>query len=70
MTLSDLFPESNEYKRQIKNPFPATDVLRCIQTEALIAAVAASNIANGITLSEDDKKRLIVAASRIEGCYD
>lgn len=47
MELSDLFPERNEYSKPIKNPFPAADVLRCIQSEAFIVAVIASAIARG-----------------------
>ena len=70
LTLSDLFPESNEYRRSVRNPFPATDVLRCIQAEAYIVAVASCNLANGITPSNEDLQRLVVAASRIGASYE
>jgi hypothetical protein len=70
MKLSDLFPESDEYRKLIKNPFPATDVLRCIQTESLIVATAALNIAKGKLLDKEDLDRLVLAASRIGACYD
>lgn len=71
LTLSDLFPpkESTDSK-PIKNPFPAVSVLRCIQSEALIVATAACNIANGIMLSDQDLERLVLAASRIGACYE
>ncbi len=70
MDLSDLFPESSEYRKPIKNVFPAVDILRCIQSEVLIAATAAPKIANGTTLSQEDISRLMLAASRIGGAYD
>ena len=71
LNLSDLFPpKESTYASPIKNPFPAAGVLRCIQTESLIVATAACNIANGITLSEEDLRRLVLAATRIGGAYE
>ncbi len=70
MELSDLFPKSDEYSKPLKNPFPAIDVLRCIQNEALLVAVIASDLAKGGQITEDRKKRLIIAASRIGGSYE
>lgn len=70
LSLSDLFPKELCFSKPIKNPFPAASVLRCIQTEALIVVVAASNIAKGMKLSNEDLQRLVVAASRIGACYD
>ncbi|SFK87409.1 CHC2 zinc finger [Nitrosomonas aestuarii] len=71
MEISDLFPEQREYSTQniSKNPFPAADVLRCIQVEALIVAMAASDIAKDIPLSDKQKNRLLIAAARIGGAY-
>lgn len=70
LSLSDLFPKESAYSKPIKNPFPAANVLRCIQTEALIVVVSACNIANGLTLSSEDLERLILAAARIGACYE
>lgn len=70
LELADLFPESNEYSRPSKNPFPAADILRCIQSEAMIVAIAACDIARGLMLSDSDKKRILLAASRIGGAYE
>lgn len=70
LSLSDLFPKESTYSSPIKNPFPAASVLRCIQTEALIVVTAACNIANGVTLSNEDLQRLVLAASRIGGAYE
>jgi hypothetical protein len=46
MQLHDLFPETSEQRKPIKNPFPATDVLRCIQREALIITIIAIRVFN------------------------
>src|SRR4051812_48596704 len=44
LTFSDLFPDrGNEHHvRGERRPFPAMDVLRCIEFEALLAATSAS----------------------------
>lgn len=55
--------------KPIKNPFPATDVLRAIQNEALIASVAAANLAHGEKLSMADRERLMLASQRIQAAY-
>ena len=71
LSLSDLFPprEAN-HSTPIKNPFPASAVLRCIQSETLIVATAACNMANGVVLIKEDLERLVIAASRIGGAYE
>lgn len=70
LSLTDLFPprESN-HSTPIKNPFPASSVLRCIQSETLIVVTAACNIANGAVLLDQDRQRLVIAASRIGASY-
>lgn len=70
MDLSDLFPKESGYSKPTKNPFSASSVLRCVQSEALIVVIAALNIANGMTLSKEDLGRLVTAASRIGGAYE
>lgn len=71
LSLNDLFPprEAN-HSAPIKNPFPASSVLRCIQSEALIVVTAACNMANGAVLLKEDRERLVTAASRIGACYE
>lgn len=62
-----LFP-----RRRIENapserrPFPAADVLAALADEAHLVAVAAANIAQGVSLTDDDRARLMTAAERIE----
>lgn len=66
LELSDLFPERPTHRgKSERRPFPATDVLRAIEHEALIVAVAASHLGNGGELSVEDRKRLLLASSRL-----
>lgn len=70
LSLTDLFPTQSNYSAPIKNPFPASSVLRCIQSEALIVVTAACNMANGVVLLKEDLERLMIAAERIGGAYE
>lgn len=65
MEWSEFFPEG-VHSVPLKRAFPAADVLHALADEALIVAVAASNVANGVELTKEDKDRLMVAAGRIE----
>ena len=68
MKVQDLFPPSpgpREIMRTAKMPFSYADALRCISFEALLAATAACNLANGHPLTDVDKNRLLVASRRI-----
>jgi hypothetical protein len=72
LDLSDLFPPREigvgEGKPE-RRPFPAIDILRCIASEALVVMMAAKSLLSG-SLSEADRKRLIVAVSRIHQAMD
>lgn len=46
-------------------PLPPRAALEVLGFESLVVAVAAGNIAHGLTLTEADRKRLATAASRI-----
>lgn len=73
LRLDDLFPPRDERlhaRRGERRPFPAADVLRAVDREALIVAVAASTLGNGGVLTADDRARLIVAASRIAAALE
>jgi len=70
LSLTDLFPKESTHSKPTRTPFPATAILRCIQTEALIVTTAALNISDGKLLTNEDLKRLVLAASRIGACYD
>ena len=49
-----------------RHPFSAKDILESVRYEALIVSVAASTIAHGETLVEDDHKRLMLASRRLQ----
>ena len=68
MNLSDLFPPNDKlshHKPRVKNAFYATDLLRVIEFESVLVSVAASNIANGVKLTDNDRSRLRKAQERI-----
>jgi len=68
LDLTDLFPprsEAHSVKGE-RRPFPAADVLKCVAFEALLVASAASAEANGYPLSDADRARLLLAASRVQ----
>lgn len=47
------------------SPLPARAALEVLAYEAMIVAVAAANLARGVSLSDDDRARLMVCAGRI-----
>lgn len=67
MDAADLFPPSVEYDKRGRSKIYAADVLQAIAFEADIVAISASQLAQGITLSEADNQRLQIAASRLAG---
>lgn len=67
LELSDLFPPRPvEHARPMRRPFNSNDVLRAAAFEALVASVAASNVAQGKTLTQVDRERLVTAAARLQ----
>lgn len=52
-------------KPQKPTPLPARAALEVLQHEAMLTAVAATNVSRGIKLSEADRIRLLQAACRI-----
>lgn len=69
LELSDLFPEDSRaigHANPEHRPFPAADVLRCLNLEALVVSAAARTILDGKTLNDDDQERLMTAFRRIE----
>jgi len=65
LQFSDLFPEPLGQFKSMRRPFPAADVLEAVATEAQIAALVASDIAAGRSVSTSDRERLGVAVSRL-----
>ena len=66
LTLSDLFPRRlSHHAKPERRPFPAADVLRALSEEALVVASAGVSMLAG-SFTENDRKRLILAVSRIQ----
>lgn len=66
LTFDALFPDRLvDNAKPFRRPFPAGDVLAALSTEAMIVAVAASNIQQGVELSAVDHERLWTATNRI-----
>ena len=70
-----LYPEKliAHHVRPERHPFNARDILEAVGFEALVVSVAASTIARGETLVEDDCERLILASRRLQAawsCHD
>ena len=68
LTVADIMPErlpDHQYK-PIRKPFPAADVLEMLRTESMIVWLAGCQMAEGKILDAETKKRLCVAAARIE----
>ncbi len=69
ISFAHLFPpqplQSHSYS-PVRRPFVTGDILRAIGFEVLLVAVAACNIAKGITLTTEDLERLILASGRIQ----
>lgn len=67
LEMDALFPPrtSDHRRRGERSPFPAMDVLRAVEWEALIIAAAGSFLGNGGVQSDEDRARLILASTRI-----
>ena len=66
LELSDLF--SNEVPidghKSLSKPFPAADILHCLNREAIFLLVCAETLAKGKKFEESDKDRLYLSATR------
>jgi hypothetical protein len=66
-----LFPARPiEDGKRVHRPFSPLEALRCVAFEATLAAVAASNVAQGVPMSEEERARLHTAAVRISHALD
>lgn len=57
--------DGKSYKPQKPTALPPRAALEVLGFEATVVAVAACNLAAGVTLDDDDRKRLMVCAGRI-----
>lgn len=70
--LGDIGTAARAWQRQNRRPraLSAREALIALQFETLLIGVAASNLVNGVELSEDDYERLMLACSRITAISD
>lgn len=59
-----------DYSDRRERSFTAREGLIALEFEALLVAVAASNLAAGVELSADDRRRLLLASTRITTIMD
>lgn len=66
LELKDLFPERPDFHKSTRasQRWVPRDVIRALSDEVVLVVVAAETLANGQSLTADDRKRLVTAASR------
>ena len=71
LEFADIMPDKAEgsFKKD-KKPFYAMDILGIIKFEATLTYIYASNMAEGLTLTSEDRERLLLATSRINHAYE
>lgn len=70
LEISDLFPPRETHAHPDRRPWRASDLITLAAHEALIVAVGASRLAQGIALSDVDRSRLTQAAGRLQGIHE
>lgn len=66
MDFDALFPETiKHHVKPLRRPFPAADVLEMVVRETEFVAVCAGNIRQGVSLNEEDYKRLWISVERL-----
>lgn len=75
LELKDLFPEPladhrRKPVRDRRHQHAASDALKLLAHESLVALVAADNLVNGVTLTDADRERLSEAVARIRAARD
>jgi hypothetical protein len=70
LAFEDLYPPQTRHGCSVRRPFHTIDVLRCVAFEALVVCAAASRLAKGAMLSEADRHRMLLAASRLQAATE
>jgi len=68
LEFNDLFPQDHALfhrAKPVRRAFNANDVLALVQFETRLVALAALNISHGIELSDQDRKRVLLSAERL-----
>ena len=71
LTFGDLYPStSHAHLAPVKRPFNASDALSAIAFEITFACHCANMMAQGVTLPESDRDRLLLCASRLNAAME
>jgi len=72
LELSDLFPEKIDTicGKSLSKPFPAADILHCLNSEVTFLIICAAALAKGQKLEERDRGRLYLSASRFRSAME
>lgn len=66
LEFADLYPSPASFHLPVKKkPWNAYDVLCCLLNEVLVAWIIASDFANNQTISENERKRLLLCVTRL-----
>lgn len=65
MTFSDLMPENVGNHKRVSKLFYASDILQILAYESSLVYFYALDLSKGKSLSEEDRKRLLLSISRI-----
>jgi len=66
LSFSDLYPDKpGTFRKPVKRPFNASDVLSLMAFESSVAVVACSDFISSGSIGDDDFERLLVAAQRL-----
>jgi hypothetical protein len=67
LEMADLFPPRplGHAVKGERRPVPSGDVLRAVEREALIVAIAAATLGSGGALTDIDRARLVIASQRL-----
>lgn len=73
LTFADVMPEcigSDHAYKPMQKRFDAGQFLRVLRSEAVLVAIAAENISEGIKISDEDRDRVFNASCRIRAAAD
>ena len=69
LTFNDIVPKRLGDFKPVSKPFNPYAVLKAISNETLLVALAGLEVANGKTLPQEDKDRLMIAVNRLREAY-
>jgi hypothetical protein len=69
LTFDDIVPKRLGDFKPVSKPFNPYAVLKAISNETLLVALAGLEVANGKTLPQEDKDRLMMAVNRLREAY-